>query len=476
MGGVRRSPAFRLAAALVTVVFLSGFINLVPLGSQLYAATVAIDVLVLALAGLAILQAVQRRGGIRFSLWMLAFVVLSLTYLALMLHGREPLFDKVLDFRSQVLYIVAGVAIAMVLTNRGEQQRLMDLVLRFAVFISAVGICQFLFRDVLPGWLLYSRDTVLFRYHGTDITRSTGLLGNTIVYANVLLLLLALQLSRLACCFSWSRLASAAVVFLAILTTFSRMAIAGAVVTAVCLMLPALFRALPQLSVSNPAKTIALTAVAPLVVLIAVLCVFTSRVWTRSIGESFLVRELFLMENASVRESTDTHNEFISIALDILAASPAVGAGLHSQSADSINAESSPVILDGAIWQILGEGGLLLFTAYALLVLLCLATMFKSWRSGSTNDGAALGLLVFSLYEFGFASVYNSAFFGKPSFILFWLVFGLVAAMHALSEPRLQHLRQKNARVPGEQWDSGIAAPGPRAFVRFDLDQRQQGR
>lgn len=424
---VRQAPAAAplLAAGLIAAVFMSGIINLLPAPAGIAPGSLVIDALVMMMALAAVAETIRCRGRVVVPAWLPAFGLLLATYLALLPHGPEAFPAKLLDLRSQVLYIVAGVAVAIAVP-RSSDRRMLVRVAMWSAFASALfGICQFVFRGVLPVWLLHPADADLFGYWGTDIIRSNGLLGNTIVYANVLVLFLALWAAQLAVGFSWRRLAAVCVLFAAVLTTFSRIAIVGAVAICAVLLIPALLRWGVRLRRMNRGAAWGLFGLLPASAALAGLALGAAGAFDR-VASTFLIGDLFLNRNPSVQASTAIHNDFIDVAWRILSQSPLVGEGIHSQRADSINARSSVVILDGAAWQVLAEGGLLLFAAFAVLaaaVALALVRLIKA-----TGHFAAAGLLAFWIYEFCAAVFVNSALFGKASFLLMWVLVGAVTA------------------------------------------------
>lgn len=429
------STCYRIVATLVAVVFLSGFINLIPTGG-FYPATVLIDGLYALMLGAFIVSIVRDRTAGRLPAWVAMFVVLMLVYVSLFPNGSESLYNKYLDLRSSVLYAFVAIFIVNTLRTREEALRLLNLAMRFSVLMAAFGVAQFAFRDILPQWLLVSRDTTLFGYYGTDISRSTGLLGNTIVFSTLLLIFFTLYVGKLVAKFRTRDLAAALVLLAAIILTFSRVAIVGAGVIALATIVVVATR-------RSRINAAIMGFVALLFATLTLLVVLVSGSLQTQITGSFIFRDLFMGGNASVQTSTAIHNRYIDEAWRVLGESPWVGIGIASQRRGSLNAEDSLVITDGAIWSTLVEGGLVLFTAYAIFLTTCVAAGFKSWRKARTANYAAAGFLMFSTYELGVASVFNSAFLGKPPFIMYWVVFGVVVALGRASEA--QHDKQPAA-------------------------------
>lgn len=414
-----RSAPYRIVFSLVGTVLLSGFINLVPTGG-IYPATLIIDGLYVLMLFVFLIFSAQ--NPVRVEGWMLLFVLLALVYVGLFMNGIESLSDKYLDLRNQVLYAFVGVFVATMIRNKDDLMRLLNVTMRLSVFLAAFGIIQFLFRSTLPEWLLVSRDTPLFGYFGTDISRSTGLIGNTIVFSNLLLLFFALFVAKLASSFRFKDLLATLVLAGGILVTFSRVAMIGAVAIMLIATIVEWFRRSPGQAFIRSFFILTIGAAATCLV-------YLLGFFGDGLTDSFVYRDLFMGNNASVQASTDIHNSYIDMALTALRENPWAGLGLASQNQNSINAESSSVITDGAMWSVLVEGGIILFAAYSLFLIACFIAAFKAWRATEEGEYVAAAFLMFSVYEFTAASIYNSAYFGKASFIMYWLIFGITIGL-----------------------------------------------
>ncbi len=419
------SGTFVLCACLLICVFFSGFINLIPTGS-LFPATVIIDCLcILMFAGY--VTAAMTREGVRIPPWVIAFVLLTVVYVCLFANGNETLYDKYLNLRNEVLYAFVAVFISANLKSKNEAIRLLRLAMRFSVVLAIFGIVQFVFRSTLPEWLLVSRDTTVFGYYGTDITRSTGLIGNTIVYSNMLLLFFTFHLAKMAHGFKFRDSLGAVILFTSIILTFSRVAIAGSVSVAVVLLVYVVAK-------RRPTPLVILASGASLFGFIGLTWIFLSEQLIAQLGSSFIYSDLFLNQNASVQSSTSLHNVYIDIALKIVQEDPWFGIGIASQGQNSLNAQSSTVITDGAFWSLLAEGGIVLLASYFVFLIICAVTAFKTIKFANFESYVPIAFLVFSAYEFFASAIYNSSFFGKAPFILYWFIFGIVVVVGRKSD------------------------------------------
>lgn len=421
--------AVHLLGGLVFAVFFSGFINLIPTG-EFSLATVIIDACYLLLALFFSYYWIQNRRDIRFDLWMAFFLALVLVYGLLFMWSPELLTDKILSWRSHVLYAFVAVVVPFVVRSFHDVEKLLRLICTLGVSFAGFGVAQFLLRNVLPEWLLVSGDTHVFGYYGTDIVRSTGLLGNTIIYGHLMLLIYGVLFCRMLFKFSWQVLAAAIITFSAVLCTFSRAAIAGAVILTFAALVFAAIYHRKRVRVNRRLGYIVLAGLAAFVVLVSIPAVRTPAM------NSFIVRGLFLGENASVQGSTEGHSDFWGHAFDVLQnANPWLGLGIGTQSQGSNYSASHPVITDGAFIALFVEGGFVLLVTYSIFIAVCFVAIVKTWFIVSSDfKFLVLALGLFFVYQFGFSALINSAYFGKNSFIIFWIVFGLLMAVARISK------------------------------------------
>lgn len=409
-----------LLILLMAVVYGSGFINMLPTG-HLYAATLLIDCITLVLGILVILGLIRDRR--MPEVWVWGLLALALVYVALSFHGGENVVARLTTVRSSVLYAVVGVFAATRLSAT-DARRVIRVLLAIGVGFAAFGLLQFVLRNALPEWLLVSRDTNAFSYYGTDIVRSTGLLGNTIIYANLMLLYVAVFAFRLIAKFSWGILVSAILAFAAVVVTFSRLAIVGAVVIALV--------AFVVWVVKNWSRRMGIV----LAVVGGIVVVVMGVLWIlpgprQMLGKSFVVEGLILGGNASVQGSTDIHSSFANLAWALLSGPDRwFGLGLGTQMQGSVYSLHHAVVTDGAALATLLEGGLVLVLAYAMAIACCAVFLVRARRQVAVSDRYfVVGLFVYVVFLFGVSSFVNSAYFGKVLFITLWVMFGLAMAL-----------------------------------------------
>jgi hypothetical protein len=404
---------------LVAVCLASGFINLVPLGGLL-PATLLIDGLVLLMGLLAAVDLV-RSGHVEA--WMVGVGAVVLVGAVLVLHGTEPVSSQVLALRNLIWYAVPAVYCAVAIRSTRGAELVIRAIMRWGLVLAVFGCVQFVLRNTLPGWLLYSKDTELFGYYGSDIIRTTGLIGNSIVFATFLVMLFALWVARSLWRPTVHAFVATMVVALAIMSTLSRNPMACALAIAAGLVLVRV----AQGGMARGVRFIYLgLAVGGL---LAIGLMLSTRLQQAIFG-SFLWQGVVHSGNASVTQSTLLHDQFTQLALASFKAHPWFGIGLGTQSQDSSNAATNLVITDGFHLSLLVEGGLVLLTVVLVLLLTVLVRLNKARREVPQSlQFAPTALFAYLLSQIALAGFYNTGFFGKVPNVLFWVAAGSVISL-----------------------------------------------
>jgi hypothetical protein len=389
---------------------------------------------------MAVLLAVEilaRNGRLRPPTWCLSLGTLLAVYLTLIVASPEPLTTRLIAMRDQIGYAVIAIYAFWVARSDTSWSTALGLTMWGGRLSASFGIVQWLLASHLPSQLLAPTDTVLFGYYGTDIARSNGLVGNTIVFGALMTLMYAVHLAGWLRAPNLAGLAWSGLFLIAILSTFSRIAIVGAVATFVLCVISVWARQHPE--------RLAAAAIAGPSLLLGIMFAIGPMVM-HSAGDSFIVRDLFLGGNLSVRGSNDGHIEDLRIAQDSFNAHPVTGTGIGTHSVDSVYGASHPTITDGAMWARLAEGGLLLAIPYAAFLILVIAACIRAARKPQSG-WLAVGLAAYLAYEFVAASLVNSAFFGKVPFVITWVVAGLaLGASYKSGESLAWHRPRRVAR------------------------------
>lgn len=414
---LRDSTAFALSVVLVLAASFRGFINLIP-SAGVEVATLGSDLAVAAMAAILLIR-LPHLG--RVESWMLFMGLTFLVCLALLAAGPEPIDVALLAIRSLLFYPIAAIFGAFLVRKQRTALKIVDLVMYSGLAIMVFGCLQYVYRSSLPSWLLFPSDTYLFGYYGTDITRSTGLVGNSIVYGTYGLLILALWLARACWKPSLITLLACGLSLGGVLVSFSRVSIAAGVGLAIAAAIVYMTR--------GRGSGAAVRVVAGVAVLAVAVLVAASFGWLDAVAGSFIVDGLMNSSNLTAAESAAGHEAFADAAMSIFQSHPVFGVGLGTQSVFSENARSSRIITDGFYYSNLVEGGLFLGVP---LVCFLGSAAFGAIRSVKPLRGEgwiAAGLVGYMATQLLLAGFYNTGFFGKVPQVAFWVTFGAMIAL-----------------------------------------------
>ncbi len=423
-----QSPIPRLLiAGLLSSVLMSGFINLIPSPfSGVYVATLVSDIIVgLMMASLAA-RVIRRGGAVKVQGWVLSIALLILAYIALVPFGPESLQLQLAEIRTRVGYLIGAVYVYAFVRERRQQEQIINYATFLAVIVALIGVAQQLRGSELPAWLIAAPGEIAFSYQGTEILRANGLVGNTIVFAALMLMFMSLSLARALSKPGWIHLGLTLLFGGAVVASYSRMAI---VLIPVVVMSVAALLSLGRQSASRLASPVVWSV---LVALVVVLGAMASGSADEFIESSFLASGLFDGANASVVGSTDRHFYQIAFAADAFLSSPLVGVGIGTQRMDSSWFATQPVITDGAIWLVLAEGGLVVAIPTAVLLIACGLVLWRG-RKAANLPWLPVGLAAFYAVQLLPASLLNSAILGKAVVVTGAVLFGLAATQTCTS-------------------------------------------
>lgn len=418
----RHFPFFIVQIIVLSVMF-SGFINLFDSG-KVFLSTIFVDVAytaILLLLGIKIL--INPRAFNATIFYIFAFVLVSFIAIGFFNFGVENLFDQFLVLRSEVLYSFVAIFIAQFIAEEKQLVLIVKTIMWSGLALSVTGILQFMGRNLLPDYLLWPKDAGFGGYTGTDIVRSTGLIGNTIVFATVLVLVLCIWLGTLFINPNITSALCTVVILFGILTTFSRIAIVFSLLL-LCISMIAFI----WVNWSNWSRRIRIFVGTSVFLLI--LAVIASPL-SQLIRNSFLIDQLLLGNNAAVQGSNQSRVLYLEKMFDAVKESPLIGQGIATQRADSIYSQNTGGIITDGAWLILAvEGGILLVLVYLVWVYFVASTALKQFRIISRNlRFIPLAFLVFTLYSWGIAAQINTGIFGKAPFVLYWTIFGVVLSL-----------------------------------------------
>jgi hypothetical protein len=425
----RHSAIVLLVTALVLSLFGSGLLNILASGNQLISTYIVDGVAFVILFWLGLDLVFRPKTSL--PAWGVALFVVSVVYLGLSVASPESFSDIFLGFRSEVLYAFIGFACYRFVRGPRDRDDILRIVCNVGTCLAAFGVIQYFARGILPDFLLKPKDAEVFGYYGTDIVRSNGLVGNTIVFAHLLLLVFALQMARVTTKLSAWTVISPAVTAGAIVLSFSRSAILGAaLVFAVSVIYWVRKGGASKLLITLAALAMGASCV--------VVGLYTSGGTQHDTGEpiaDFIVGDLFGSTNASVQGSNQGHANDIAIGVDAFLSNPLTGVGIHTHHQGSAYSRNHEVITDGAFWQVLAEGGVMLSGAYIAVFVLLLRNLVRVYRNSREVRPYVLGFMIYFVYMVCWASFVNSSLFGKPVFVVTWIVAGVLCKGLVRHEP-----------------------------------------
>jgi hypothetical protein len=258
----------------------------------------------------------------------------------------------------------------------------------------------------------------LYGYYGTDIIRATGLLGNTIIYGNIMLLFFSICLNKFLINGKFKNLLYCLITMAAVFATFSRIAIIGVGIIGILSIINNYHK---KMSI----KKIIITTF----ILIVTIGLLNSNVIQSKIQSSFIYSGLFQSNNASVQGSTSGHISFLQEGLKVIGSNFWFGTGIATQRAGSVYSATNVYITDSALVSFFSESGVFLFAIYTGIIVIALNIVRKTKKIFKYSY-LATGLCLFSLYDLTFASLINSSYFGKSFYIIYWALIGCTLAVY----------------------------------------------
>lgn len=421
-----------LVHLLMLVVFFSEFINM-PFSSSTQVSTIIMNVLYLLIIVISIFR-VAKQKGITIDKFFLFFWLFVGVYLISFILSQESTYDKIMSVRGTIVYLSVAVFIYKFISSEKLIDKLITNIYRLGIFFGLFGIVQGVFRTKLPPELLMPKNyDSPYVYFGTDIVRANGLLGNMIIYGSIMLLFYAIFINKFFSDFKLESLLASVISFSAILCTFSRAALMGAATMTAVLFLKSLF------SKGNRKSIIFLS----LFISTGIIILYLS---FGNLLNSFLFSSVLTSSNQSVQWSNQGHMMLITEALKTIQDNPIFGSGIATQKKDSIFSLTHIYVTDGAFFSTFLEIGILGILINSLLILFAFYISIKSLKIEKYRY-LATGFLFFSIYNFFFACIVNSAYYGRTMYILYWTLFGIILSIYRshINEIKVEHKQTEKA-------------------------------
>lgn len=401
-------------------ILVSGFVNNFVSASL---GTLLMDVTILVAFASALALLLHRgRVNLQVTILLLALLLFSgMVFIKAVVIDSNSLEERLLGTRNYVIYLLP-VLIPFALKYR-HIKSLTVWTMRGGAVICLFAIAQFVLRSSLPRSLLQLNvETNLFGFYGTDLVRSNGLVGNTIIFTGFTLTIAVLgQAMWLAQRSGWALLAWVGGL-LGMAFTFSRAGwVAAAGGTMLVFVLHYRTRLIPQF----------------LIAFATIGAIVGAGVWLADNPRSFVARRLTGTE-VTTQGSTEVHAQQIADSIHVLRSTWPVGVGVGTQGTSATG--KLAIITDGWLFQAPLELGLpiaaLLLLAMLSLSIYALFIIINS-RHKLTRV-LAIAVLTTTLYYIASGTV-NSAYVGKTTYALYWLIAGLLlsATLKQKSSPEL---------------------------------------
>jgi hypothetical protein len=405
------------------MLIFNGFItNLIPIGGLPNTGSLIIDIfilisyyifLIIFIENIIIDKSISKKW-FSVNLLYIFFAMLCLIPVAI---GNGPLVERILGYRNIVIYMGPFFVISLLRVTKKTIQSMLNILLFLSLILTIFGIIQSMVGTSLPPILLLIRrqSDVVFSFFQTDVVRSNGLLGNTIIYAGFLCFIFSIYVARFLVKRSKYDLVAIGIIVIANILTYSRASF-------VSFFLIFLTNYLIIKGVSF--KNMFFGGLIVVVVGIAIIG------YQSQSGNSLLMERL-KNEERSTQGSTAVHLLQTFNAIENIIAHPIMGVGIGSQGSSSRG--KNIIIYDGFWFQLVLEVGiplaLLYFIIYFYSIYIAVVTAKRSIDPLNKILGAGFvggGVSYFVM------SFINSALFSPVTYVLFWTVFGLLLSLNRL--------------------------------------------
>jgi len=349
------------------------------------------------------------------SIWLFLFfcTVLKLSFL-----DNNPIVERILGLRNNLIYAVLIIYIPFLIKIEKRLYVIYNLLLTIGLFLVVFSLLQFSLASKLPESLMVVRGESNFSFYGTSIIRPTALIGNTIIFASFTIILFSAYLAKYLYKPKRKDLFLIALIATANIFTFTRASLVGMVLV----FIVTFFLRYGRFTVSF------IRNIAIIFVTIIISALMLGYIYQ----DSFIIRRLTGQE-ASTQGSTNEHINQIIHSVKYLKQNYIAGAGVGSQGASG--AMEDKIITDGYWFQLFLENGIVLGLFYFIFYSYCIIYAIRSFYSSDNIwiKQLCITFIASSAYFF-FASFLNSAFAGRPNFIVYWLLFGLIISQNIIDK------------------------------------------
>jgi len=407
----------RILILFLAILFFNGFLNnFVDIG-KVYFGTLLIDIFYVISSVLEIIIILKRNKITVTDINVIFFIFFYLYFARIFLDSNNDIYSKFLSFRDRVFYITIFIFVQEFIYSIDDIKRIKKWLFIFSIFISLFGIFQYIFREHLSLILLTPKSDNIFSYYGTNIVRSTGLIGNPIIFGNFELLFYSIFLTRFFTRSNLKNFIFVLITFFAIIFTFSRVAYLGTFIITFVLMIVYIFKYKSKRTLTSYLSILTIILLSMILIL----------VFRNDIINSFIYKDLILGNNPSVKGSTQTHIHLLEKSIEIIKSNWIFGTGIGTQ---RYGTNVQFYNTDGSWMAMMIEIGIPMFILYLAFLIKCIIKSYELSRKNLIIRDIGIGFFIFSIYEMIFANFINSAYFGKIFYIMYWFIFGIILSSH----------------------------------------------
>lgn len=326
--------------------------------------------------------------------------------------------ERVLGFRNIVVYASTIFAVPILIRNGEYVRNLLNVWFIFGFILSVFSIFQGIFFQYLPEILQTYNGEIPATFHGTELIRVNGLLGNQIIFTGFIVMYLLLSYSFWKDTKKPKYLLYTLTALIASFLTYSRV-----VYIAVFIML--LMRSMLKISFGTGLKLL-LYSMLLLGGIFLINWGLDNKLW--SIFQSSFMFQRLSGEDITTQGSDEGHLFITLEAINAIVQNPLLGLGMGSQGESSgAGLGTNSIIPDGSWFQLLLELGVPVSIIFFVIQIVIFRVLIKNGKkSEKTFDKSlSIGIASYLIFVF-FVGFVDSIFTYRITYILYWFFISLL--------------------------------------------------
>lgn len=387
--------------------FMNNFVNLDKISSQI------LDLLFLLIFCIYIVRLTKNEIKLNFLSSLVFLLIFIFTFRLFTDVGS--FYQRFLGYRIK-MYIITFIIIQVLLVNKKNLKIVLNRMYFYGTVVSFYGIIQFLFRNKLSIDFLALKGTNLFGYYGTDIIKANGLIGTPIDFGFFTLLFYTMFLQLFFQNKKVKYMICTLICLLSCICTFSRVAYLGLGIFTIIIIIINIKNKV--ISFNNKLIFMGLFTLS--------FILFMGFIQKGYIESSFIHKYIISGQSINVQSSNETHQSIVQDSIEYIKRSPMYGYGIGTQRYDTIYNPINFYNTDGVFFAFILELGIPIFI---LMIIVMITSIYYSYRIFKNNvylQPLCLVFILTGLYQIMFEGFVNSSFVNKTSFVIYWLIFGII--------------------------------------------------